>query len=174
MVCDICHKKEATVHLTEIIDDQVTELHLCEECATKKGAQMEQHFELADLLAGLADFGTKLSTKEEQALKCPNCGMSFADFKKTGRLGCSACYTAFRKNLIPLLKRIHGSTQHVGKSPVKVAKEVKEKSELHELKAKLEQAVKLEQFEEAAKLRDKIKSLEGKSQQKGSQKKGSK
>lgn len=171
MLCDICHKKEATVHLTEIIDDQVTELHLCEECATKKGAQMEQHFELADLLAGLADFGAKLTTKEEQALKCSNCGMSFADFKKTGRLGCSVCYTAFRKNLLPLLKRIHGSTQHVGKSPVKAPKQVKKMTELQELKTKMERAIKLEQFEEAAELRDKIKALEKKSSSKGREKK---
>jgi protein arginine kinase activator len=171
MLCDICHKKEATVHLTEIIDDQVTELHLCEECARKKGAQMEQHFELADLLAGLADFGSKLTSKEEAAMKCPNCGMSFADFKKTGRLGCSECYTAFKKNLLPLLKRIHGSTQHVGKSPVKAPKQVKKMSELQELKTKLEQAVKLEQFEEAAKLRDKIKALEKQGSAKGRGKK---
>ena len=157
--------------MTEIIDDNVTELHLCEECAKEKGAQMEQHFELADLLAGLADFGSKLTTKEEQALKCPNCGMSFADFKKTGRLGCSVCYTAFRKNLLPLLKRIHGSTQHVGKSPVKATKQVKKMTEMQELKSKLEQAIKLEKFEEAAELRDKIKALEKKNLSKGKDKK---
>ena len=72
MVCNICGKNQATVHLTEIIDEQITELHLCEECAQKKGAQMESHFGLSDLLAGLADLGTQFKkTKADIKLKCP-------------------------------------------------------------------------------------------------------
>ncbi len=85
MLCNICHKKEATVHLTEIINDQITELHLCEQCAKEKGSEVEQHFDLADLLAGLTDFGTKAVQKEEMSLKCPNCRMTYADLKKNGK-----------------------------------------------------------------------------------------
>lgn len=165
MVCNVCGKNQATVHLTEIIDDQITELHLCEECAQKKGAQMESHFGLSDLLAGLADLGSQFNnkTKTEIKLKCPKCGLTYEDFKKVGRLGCGECYTAFKDALVPLLKRIHGSTQHFGKSPRKALKIVKAKNELQELKEKLQKAIQKEEFEEAAKLRDKVRELEKKS-----------
>ncbi len=163
MVCNICGKNQATVHLTEIIDEQITELHLCEECAQKKGAQMESHFGLSDLLAGLADLGTQFNkTKTEPKLKCPKCGLTYEDFKKVGRLGCGECYNAFKEALVPLLKRIHGSTQHCGKSPKKIAKIVKAKNELDILKEKLQKTIQKEDFEEAAKLRDKIRELEKK------------
>jgi len=82
MLCDICGKNTATVHLTEIVDNQMNELHLCEECAHKKSAQMEQQFGLADLLAGLAGAEKQKDEKEGSSLKCPNCGMTFKDFKK--------------------------------------------------------------------------------------------
>ena len=165
MVCDICGKSQATVHLTEIIDDKMTELHICEGCAQKKGAQMESHFGLADLLAGLADMGGQFTkTKKETKIKCPRCGLTYEDFKRIGRLGCGECYSAFKEALLPLLKRIHGSTQHYGKSPTKkttkVTKAVKTRDELQELKEKLQKAIQLEQFEEAVKLRDKIRELE--------------
>ena len=124
MLCDICGKNEATVHLTEIINGKVTELHLCEECAREKGAQMEQHFGITDLLAGLADLSSGMEIKEDVGLKCSNCGMSYQDFKKIGRFGCSQCYTAFKKYIPSLLKRIHGSTRYVGEAPRTEAYEV--------------------------------------------------
>lgn len=166
MTCNVCGKNQATVHLTEIIDDQITELHLCEECAQKKGAQMESHFGLSNLLAGLADTGSQFTTKSklEAKLKCRKCGLTYEDFKKIGRLGCGECYTVFRDALLPLLKRIHGSSQNVGKAPTKkVVKMVKSKNELQELKERLQKAIQNEQFEEAARLRDKIRELEKKS-----------
>jgi len=167
MVCNICAKNPATVHLTEIIDDKMTELHLCEECAQKKSAQMESHFGLADLLAGLADLGGQFTTtKKEAKIKCPRCGLTYEDFKKVGRLGCGECYSAFKEALLPLLKRIHGSTQHCGKSPSRkaprVPKTVKSKNELQDLKERLHRAIQLEEFEEAVQLRDKIREIENK------------
>lgn len=164
MLCDICGKNQATVHLTEIIDEKMTELHLCEDCAQEKSAQMETHFGLADLLAGLADLGSQASvTKKETRVKCPRCGLTYEDFKKVGRLGCGECYSVFKEALLPLLKRIHGSTQHYGKSPTrKTARAVKSKSELQELKEKLQKSIQLEEFEEAAKLRDRIREMEKK------------
>lgn len=169
MLCDICSKNDATVHLTEIVDEQMTELHLCEECAREKSVEMEQQFGLSDLLAGLTDFGKQVEGKELSKMQCSYCKLTYGDFKKIGRLGCSNCYTSFAKYLIPLLKRIHGSATHTGKLSAGVTTtetvrkpeiEVKEKSELSELKDKLQEAIKLENFEEAAKLRDRIKDLE--------------
>lgn len=158
MVCDICGKREATVHLTEIINDQMTKLHLCEECAKKKGAEMEEHFGLADLLAGLADVGTPVQTAEEKKIKCPSCGLTYSDFKKIGKLGCGQCYETFKSYLVPLFKRIHGSDMHLGKIPHKKKKTPRlKKVDVEELKRRLRRAVELEEFEEAAKLRDEIK-----------------
>lgn len=180
MKCDICKKKEATVHVTEIINDEMTELHLCEECAKKKSFQMDKHFGLADLLAGLSDFespleGVKKDEAKKERLKCSNCGLTYEDFRKIGRLGCSECYSTFKDNLAPLLKRIHKATQHIGSAPLKKASQKSEKtessqeeSEIEKLKKEMQKAVEKEAFEKAAKIRDKIKGLKekGKTQQK--------
>ncbi|MBM3255302.1 MAG: hypothetical protein FJZ08_03280 [Candidatus Omnitrophica bacterium] len=162
MLCDICNKNQATVHLTEIIDEQMNELHLCEECARQKSVQMEQQFGLSDLLAGLAEFNKPTLEKEAQDLKCPNCALTYSDFKKMGRLGCGECYSAFKKYLGPLLKRIHGSSLHVGKSPLRVSVGAKKKIDLSGLRQKLQKAIESEAFEEAAQLRDQIKEFEKK------------
>ena len=161
MLCELCKQSQATVHLTEIINEQMTELHLCEACANQKGAQVESHFGLADLLSGLADT-TKTQEPEEVSTKtCPTCGMTYDDFRKVGRLGCADCYVTFRRSLGSLLKRIHGSPIHVGKSPARLLKPAKvAKTELLELKRKLEQAIEREEFEQAAKLRDQIRRVE--------------
>ncbi|MFH1578064.1 MAG: UvrB/UvrC motif-containing protein [Candidatus Omnitrophota bacterium] len=160
MLCDLCNKNQATVHLTEIVDDQMSELHLCEECARKKSAQMEQQFGLADLLAGLAEFGKADEAAGAASIKCANCGLSYQHFKRIGRLGCSECYTSFGKYLMPLLKKIHGSTKHIGKGPYKLAVKPKKKSDIEELRFQLEKAIASEEFEEAVRLRDKIREIE--------------
>jgi protein arginine kinase activator len=165
MLCDICNKNPATVHLTEIVDEQMSELHLCEECARKKSSQMESQFGLSDLLAGLADFEKPSEEKEVAALKCPNCGLTYKDFKKVGRLGCGECYNTFKKFLAPLLKRIHGSGAHCGKCPVKVTsvKSPKKKvSDMQDLRGRLQKAIEMEAYEEAAKIRDQIRELQEK------------
>lgn len=164
MQCDICGKKKATVHLTEIVDEQMSEMHLCEECAREKSVQMEQQFGLADLLAGLADFGKQVKDVEVVKIKCAHCALGYEDFRKSGRLGCSECYISFREQLSALLKKIHGSNRHLGKSPLKLAEGVKEKVEgLTDLRNQLHEAVQQEDFEKAAALRDKIRELEKKS-----------
>jgi len=168
MLCDICGKNQATVHLTEIIDDQMNELHLCEGCAHQKSAQMEQQFGLSDLLAGMVELDKTTKEAEGSTVKCSKCGLTYEDFKKIGRLGCGECYNAFRKYLGSLLKRIHGSSQHVGKSPVKIAKPTrvtktaKRKIDIQDLRRNLQQAISIEAFEEAAKIRDQIRALEKK------------
>ncbi len=162
MLCDVCGKNPATVHLTEIIDDQMNELHLCEQCAHQKSMQMEQQFGLSELLGGLVEF--EKPTKEERetavSVKCANCGLTYADFKKIGRLGCSECYTTFKKYLGPLLKKIHGSILHFGKSPFKAAKVSDKRPDLQALRNQLQKAIETEMFEEAARIRDQIKELE--------------
>ena len=176
MLCDECGKNKATVHLTEIVNEQITKLNLCEVCAKQKGTDAEQHFGIADLLAALSDVETHPHAAAGAAdappagtskTRCATCGLTYEDFKKVGRLGCSECYTAFKASLVPLLKRIHGSNQHMGKSPTPSSmKEQKTVLKLHEeleaVKAALQGAVKKEEFEEAAALRDKIKFLEKK------------
>ena len=166
MLCEACKQSQATVHLTEIVNDQMTELHLCEGCANQKGAQVESHFGLADLLSGLADFGKTQEPEEIPAKACPSCGMTYDDFRKVGRLGCAECYLTFKRSLGGLLKRIHGSPLHLGKSPVRLLKAAKgAKTELLDLKRKLERAIDEEEFEEAARLRDQIRRLEQQEQQ---------
>lgn len=163
MLCDVCHKNEASVHLTEIINDKVMKLNLCEECAMKKSAEMEEHFGLGELLAGLTEFGESIQAPAGAVkIKCPNCGLTYADFKRRGRLGCSECYVAFQSKLNPLLKRIHGSDHHVGKIPAKVKRGVAAVSKLQELRLKLKKAIEIEEFEKAAEIRDQIKELEKK------------
>ena len=167
MVCDICGKNEATVHLTEIVNEKVTKLHLCESCAKEKGAEMEEHFGLSDLLAGLADLGPGVEAEVGEKAKCRACGFTYSDFKKSGRLGCGECYESFKKQLAPLLKRIHGADRHIGKIPLRVGKTVKDARTLQELKVRMEKAIQFEEFEEAARLRDEIRELERSRDNKG-------
>ncbi|OIO38141.1 MAG: hypothetical protein AUJ71_03760 [Candidatus Omnitrophica bacterium CG1_02_49_16] len=171
MLCDECGKNKATVHLTEIINEQITKLNLCEACAKEKGTDVEQHFGISDLLTALSDVETPApgAAAGSAAIKnkCSFCGLTYEDFKKIGRLGCSECYVTFKASLAPLLKRIHGSNQHLGKVPNSaVMKGQKVMSNFHEqleaAKSELEKAIKGEEFEEAATLRDKIKFLEKK------------
>ena len=177
MLCDECGKNKATVHLTEIVNDLITKLNLCESCAKAKGAEAEQHFGIADLLSALSDVeqptpavagpgGTPATSKN----KCAHCGLTYEDFKRVGRLGCGECYKTFRTSLAPLLKRIHGANQHLGKSPdpssVDAQKAVSKRAqELEQAKTDLAKAVKGEDFEVAATLRDKIKFLEKKAKE---------
>lgn len=169
MLCELCKQTQATVHLTEIVNEQMTELHLCEVCANQKGTQVESHFGLADLLSGLADFNkpaeAEAGGEPAVAKSCPTCGMTYEDFRKVGRLGCADCYGAFKRSLGSLLKRIHGSPIHLGKAPARLVKPAKSKTELQELKRKLEQAIDGEAFEEAARLRDAIRRFEQEARQ---------
>jgi len=104
MVCDICKKNEATVHLTQIIENKMLKIDLCEVCSKAKGLQEATGFSLADLQVGL---GSAEEISAEVGAKCPQCGFTQADFKKTGRLGCSACWETFEQGLASLLKAMH-------------------------------------------------------------------
>ena len=160
MLCNICNKNKATVHLTEIVNDKVVELHICQVCAQFKTEELSEQMNMSDFLGGLA--GDSEGHEEVYSLKCPSCGLLYGEFKKKGRLGCGECYSFFRKQLLPLLKNIHSSIKHVGKTPKAVDKTKAVKATIKELKENLDKAINLEEYEEAAMLRDKIKELEGK------------
>jgi len=165
MECDLCGKKEATIHLTEVVNEEVTKLHICDDCAQEKSEEMQSHFGLTDLLAGLVEFGPTLSEGGlpiDVKTSCPGCESTYYDFQKTGRLGCGKCYDAFSKNLSELLRRIHGSDRHVGKMPFKGKAVVKDQVDLKCLKDELSSLVQAEEFEKATILRDRVKEIEDK------------
>jgi protein arginine kinase activator len=161
--CQNCQKNQATVHLTEIQDNRMTELHLCQSCAEEKGLNSvpaTPKFSIGELLANMVD---GMSTTEEERVgpvQCPSCGMHYSTFRETARLGCADCYQAFGAKLRPLLRRIHGSTRHVGKLPAHDGTVVTPQRQVQRLHDELLRAVEREEFERAAEIRDRIKTLE--------------
>lgn len=162
MDCDNCGSGDAVIHLTQIVNNEMTTSHLCEACASAKGletAEGSSNFPLTDFLAQMGETDSVPSASSETA--CSFCGLTFAAFRETGRLGCPHCYASFEPHLRNLLRRIHGGTQHVGKvylPPDPTATEREKR--LEGLKRKLQRAVDSEDFERAAELRDQIRTLE--------------
>jgi protein arginine kinase activator len=156
MKCQKC-AKAATLHITEILgEEQIEELHLCEECAQKYLYQPHQN-----------QAGGKGSSHGEEVdepsvfnRQCDVCGVKFVDFRNSGRLGCPHDYEVFRDELIPLLENIHGETKHCGKTPRRLPQNKQTQSELIHLRKQLLQAVTKEAYEEAGRLRDQIRRLE--------------
>ncbi len=179
MLCERCGKEEATVPVIKIVGGEFTVMHLCEKCAEEVTGEIRKEMEslfpsFPDLFSKMfSDFPSfhseffapfeeeKVKPPEIVEIKCPRCGLSYGDFKRTFQLGCSDCYETFKEQLESMLRRIHGSTIHKGKVPSQVRAKVKiPKDEIKELKTKLAQAIKREEYEEAARLRDEIRALE--------------
>ncbi|MBZ4688213.1 MAG: protein arginine kinase activator [Clostridia bacterium] len=168
MLCERCKEREASVHFTKIINNEKTELNLCEECAReyqeKFSFTFEPNFPIHHFLTSL--FSDAIDTTRDRTLHremiCPVCNISYANFANSGKLGCSYCYENFQERLEPLLKRIHGSTQHSGKFPQRAGGKFKIKQQIRELKSQLQKLVAEEKFEKAAEVRDKVKELEAK------------
>ncbi len=158
MLCDACKKENATVYLTQIVEGKMQKVNLCEACASEKGVDDPTGFALADLLLGLGSQEQVKKTSVEPT--CDLCGFTQTDFKKTGRLGCSSCYSIFGEGLDSLLKAMHKGTRHVGKVPESYAETKNIQDQLENLQEELSSAVTNEQYEEAARLRDEIKNLE--------------
>jgi len=158
--CQRCKKAVATVHLTEIERGEKRERHLCDRCAAEEGVKVQQqHVSLNELLTS---FVIQQSGVQQLAqMTCAQCGTTFADFRNAGLLGCPACYDGFEKALIPLMERAHGgATRHIGKSPrANRAPRPDRTQELERLRRELDAAIKNENFEQAAQLRDALKSL---------------
>jgi len=187
MLCDNCGKKEANVKYSENINGVKREFNLCEECSEKLGIG-EINFKMPiDFSSFLGDFIEDFATPEFmplfndiKALKCNECGYTFDDIVNTGRLGCANCYDVFEDRLDPIIRKIQNSNRHIGRigkildSRIEKRQEKndnkkvenkeessnKNNNELKNLQLKLKEAIKDERYEEAAKIRDKIKEIE--------------
>ena len=161
MICSQCQERDAVVHLTQIVENAVTQVHLCEQCAAERG--IETNVSLPK--HPLGDF---LQAAQQQALqhpgdaaRCSYCGTSLGDFRSSGRLGCARCYGAFEQSLKDLLRRVHGSATHVGRRYAGAdAPALDRTATLTELRGRLADAIKSEEFELAASLRDQIRTME--------------
>ena len=162
MNCESCGRPDAVVQYTEIKSNETTSVHLCQECAAERGidaAPVPPSFALSSLVAQI---GQESSTEGiELEGSCPFCGLTLADFRESGRFGCSHCYEAFEKGMRSLLRRIHGSTQHTGKVylPADPTRSERERR-AHDLRRKLDRAIETEDFERAARIRDQLRAME--------------
>ena len=157
MKCQKC-TKAATLHITEVLgEEQFEELHLCEECAHKYLYEPQKAGSPKASPAAQVDEGEEVGAPGRE---CPVCGIKFVEFRNSGRLGCPHDYQEFRDELLPLLENIHGETRHCGKSPRRLPQNKQTQSELIQLRKQLLQAVHKEAYEEAAKIRDRIRQLE--------------
>ena len=153
--CSICGK-DANVHLTQIVNNKINKVDLCESCAQKKGVTDPEGFSLADLFVKTP----AVATTDKPHVQCPKCGLNTTDFRRTGRLGCSDCYDVFEPLLLPMLDDMHEGVSHKGKIPVFALSRQSHKLQLKKLQNFLAQAVAEEAYEEAAKYRDQIKALQ--------------
>ena len=149
--CDLC-SKPATVHLTQILDNKVHKVDLCEDCAQEKGVTDPSGFSLADLLLK-ASLSPDVSSG---GVRCEQCGFTPGDFKKQGRFGCPACYDAFKGIIDPMLEGMHKGTTHMGKVPRAAVNRKTLHDRLTKLELNLNDAIKSEHYEEAARYRDEI------------------
>lgn len=176
MKCERCHKEEAEIHIKQSIDGKVREFHVCRSCAHELAQEGTiPHFELdwpvSNLLGALWGKPSDLlrrPSRAEGSLVCPQCGMSFPEFRKTGKFGCAGCYGAFRDMIQPLLRKIQGTTVHRGRHPgeavavqTPTVEGTTQMSEVERLRDELRRAIDEERYEFAAELRDRIRSLEG-------------
>ncbi len=164
MQCEICQNKEATIHLTEITNGVRTETHLCEQCATEQGIAVKTQIPINELLSGLLSVqpsDDEIGGLSAKGLACPHCGYTLDDFREKAVLGCPHDYEVFEKYLEPLIKKAHdGKTAHCGKTPSRMPQESKKRMEIAALRHQLDEAVRTEDYERAAKLRDQISQME--------------
>lgn len=159
MKCQYC-SNPATVHLTDIVNKQKKEVHLCQACAEQQQLIKHQELNLPAILQSLIGQHVGQWTDELARLVCPECGIKYMEFRAEGRLGCPHDYEVFRIGLEPLLERIHRAARHVGKVPRFLARNARWQAELLELHRELREAVHAEAYEEAARLRDLIRHKE--------------
>jgi protein arginine kinase activator len=150
--CQYC-SNPATVHLTDIVDKQKKELHLCQSCAEQQQLLQHQELNLPQIIQ------TLIGPHVGPQLTCPACGIKYMEFRAEGRLGCPHDYAVFSECLEPLLQRIHRANHHVGKSPRRPVSEGRQ-AEIRELRRQLRAAVDTEAYEEAARLRDLLRQKE--------------
>lgn len=171
MLCENCGQRAASVHQTVIVNGVKQESHYCEVCAREKGFRLmpEPSFgfpnlslqQLLSSFLGSEPFGgPALAQKTHAGVQCRGCGMPYNRFADTGLLGCALCYESFESQLVPLIRRVHGTVTHSGKAPKRTGGMARKRRELMVMKQQLQTAVNTENYEEAARLRDAIKELE--------------
>lgn len=172
MICQECNERPATLHFTKIINGEKTEFHYCDKCAQEKGEMFmfdgEPGFSINNIIAGLLNFdpvfqqAKQETIQKNEILQCPQCKMTFHQFVNIGRFGCANCYETFNNHLQPIIKRLHsGNIEHHGKVPKRIGGTVHIKRQIQQLKLDLQQAIKNEEFEKAAEIRDQVRALEG-------------
>jgi protein arginine kinase activator len=164
MLCDSCKEREAVINLTQVEHDSKVTLHLCEQCAQEKGVETGVAVlksPLGGFITAMGKGATSVVPTQSDGLRCPECGATLKDFRESGRLGCAECYPAFEAHLRDLLRRLHGSSQHVGERyATPGSADADPRRVLLDLKEQLRRAVENENFELAAELRDRLRVLE--------------
>ena len=162
MHCADCGQEKATVHFTQIVNDETETFHLCSSCAQKRGLKTTPMTSQVPLSDFLSEMGAPIFTKATNAnVSCPRCGCTFRQFRKTGRMGCPHCYATFESEMSALLRKIHGSNEHVGIDGGASIHPLSEReAELHGLRRDLRVAIEREEYERAAEFRDRIQELE--------------
>lgn len=157
MLCQKCKINNANVKIIRNVNGDVKEYYLCSSCAATEGAGMSgMHFK--DITDNIFGF---FSPSERSEYRCPGCNLSYQEFRKSGKFGCEKCFEAFSGVLPSMVKDIHGAVSHTGKIPKRSGSDIIKRKQVKDLRAQLENAVKEENFELAAKLRDEIRGLEG-------------
>ncbi|PKM79646.1 MAG: hypothetical protein CVU89_17215 [Firmicutes bacterium HGW-Firmicutes-14] len=169
MLCEKCQKKQASVHVTKIVNGEKTETNLCETCAQGENAVgfgFEPQWMLQNIFADLFNQplagGQPVTVSRGEQVRCERCGFTESQFSKIGKLGCAGCYDIFETKLDPVLRRVHGNSRHTGKIPKRTGGLIVIKKEILDLKEKLQTAIKKEEYEKAAEIRDQIRGLEKK------------
>lgn len=171
MLCQECGQHPATLHFTKIISGEKSEFHICEHCAREKGEVLQgvnsSSFSIHNLLSGLLNFEApnngSMNKQTAQGLRCSSCGLTYAQFSRSGRFGCATCYQTFGERVEPIFRKVHsGNVSHHGKIPKRSGEKIYVRREVQELKEKLQEAINQEEFELAAQVRDKIRELEKK------------
>lgn len=170
MICQECNERPATFHFTKVVNGEKTEIHICEHCAHENSSMFIDNstgFSINNLLAGLLNLEPSINKsqqdifKKNEVLQCSRCQMTFQQFTKVGRFGCSECYRTFNKQINPILKRVHsGNTVHAGKIPERIGGSIHVRKRIELLKQNIKDLIQEEEFEKAAEIRDEIRSLE--------------
>lgn len=167
MICEICKKKQAKLHITQVKESQKLTIHICHDCAQENGVagpSINTSFSIESHMTGvpqLKEASAEPSRDEHLHKTCPQCGLSYSAFKESGRLGCSMCYEVFAEQLKPLLQKVQKDFVHKGKAPRSGNEALTLKRSISDLRLQLKDAVRQEQFELAAQLRDQIRGMEG-------------
>lgn len=170
MKCERCNKNEATIIVIQISNGKPEKLHICDRCANEDSDEngFAVPISFQDFFQALLDIiGMEVqynqynnNNSENDETRCKVCGTTYSEFKSTGRLGCENCYKTFKPQLDTVLQNMQGSTSHIGKVPASQRDKYNTKYEIDKLRKELKEAVQIEDYEKAAKLRDQIKAIE--------------